>query len=103
MDLLDILKNRTTAHTLLTDLGLLIKKERKQKKLTQQQLAKKTGLSKDTISKIENGNENYTIKSLIEILKSIDKLSLLVDLIHRFNEEQTNNTIATQLKKGNIR
>lgn len=103
MDLLDVLKNRTTTHTLLSDLGLLIKKERKQKKLTQQQLAKKTGLSRDTISKIENGYENYTIISLIEILKSLDKLSLLVNLVNHFNEEQTNNEIATQLKKGNTR
>lgn len=103
MDLLDVLKNRTTPHTLLSDLGLLIKKERKQKKLTQQQLAKKTGLSRDTISKIENGYENYTIISLIEILKSLDKLSLLVNLVNHFNEEQTNNEIATQLKKGNTR
>lgn len=103
MDLLDVLKNRTTTHTLLSDLGLLIKKERKQKKLTQQQLAKKTGLSRDTISKIENGYENYTIISLIEILKSLDKLSLLVNLVNHFNEEQTNNEIATLLKKGNTR
>ncbi|MFI3236665.1 MAG: helix-turn-helix transcriptional regulator [Lachnospiraceae bacterium] len=45
---------------------------RKQAKLTQQQLAEKTGINRSDISKLENGNANPTIALLQRIAEGMD-------------------------------
>lgn len=45
---------------------------RKQSKLTQQQLAEKTGINRSDISKLENGNTNPTIALLQRIAEGMD-------------------------------
>ncbi|WP_369792111.1 helix-turn-helix domain-containing protein [Lebetimonas sp. JH292] len=41
---------------MLSDLGKIIKKLRKEKNLSQEELAKKANISRATLSKLENGN-----------------------------------------------
>ncbi len=41
---------------ILSDLGKIIKKLRKEKNLSQEELAKKANISRATLSKLENGN-----------------------------------------------
>ena len=45
-------------------IGALIKEERKQAKLTQEQLAQKIGAKKSFISRIENGHSNIQLSTL---------------------------------------
>jgi len=50
-----------------------IKKLRKQLKLSQEELAKKAGITYSTLIKIESGaNENPTIKTLVQIAKALN-------------------------------
>ena len=49
-----------------------IKKLRKQLKLSQEELAKKAGITYSTLIKIESGvNKNPTIKTLVKIAKAL--------------------------------
>lgn len=50
----------------------IIRKTRKEKSWTQKQLAKKTGLSQQTISFAENGYLNFSFKTFITLLKALD-------------------------------
>ena len=52
--------------------GLLIKELRTQKNMTQAQLAEKLGVSKVTVSRYENGNDNFSLKKLCEICAALD-------------------------------
>lgn len=53
-------------------IGMKIWMYRKQKKLTQQQLAEKVGLTLHTISKIETGKSNGTVDNLKKIAEALD-------------------------------
>jgi transcriptional regulator with XRE-family HTH domain len=56
----------------LSEIGVKIKTLRKEKKLTQKDLALSAGISRVTIGKIENGNlGNTSIKSLDIIINSL--------------------------------
>ena len=55
------------------ELGEKIRKIRKQKKITQEQLADKIGVKRSVVSKYENGNVNIT-------LEMIDKIALALDV-----------------------
>ncbi|MCB4205546.1 helix-turn-helix transcriptional regulator [Deferribacterales bacterium Es71-Z0220] len=60
------------------ELGLFIKEKRKEKKIKQEDLAKYAGISRQTLSKLEQGNlASVSIKALILIL---DKLDLEIHL-----------------------
>lgn len=48
----------------------MLKEARKEAKLTQQELAEKTGTKKSYISKIENGKGNITLSTLIRIFET---------------------------------
>jgi len=61
------------------EIGLRIKNARLKKNMTQLALAKKTGLSRVSISKIERGN-GVSLSSLIEILRMLDLLQNLEQL-----------------------
>ncbi len=58
-------------------IGNKIRKIRKQKALNQAELAKKTGMSQQIISRIEKGNENV---SIITLKKIADALGVKIDL-----------------------
>lgn len=51
----------------------MISSERKEKKLTQKQLAQKTGLSQANISNIEKGASHPTIETLVKIADALGK------------------------------
>lgn len=58
-------------------LGKRVKEYRKQKGLTQQKLAEKTGLSFNTITKIEQGiGDSPTLKTLVKLA---DALGVSID------------------------
>jgi len=49
-------------------LGNLIRQERRNRGLSQQQLADLTGTGQKTISQIENGNEGATLETIFRLL-----------------------------------
>jgi DNA-binding XRE family transcriptional regulator len=57
----------------LKKLGEIIKMVRKEKKLTQKDIAKKLCISQQLFSRIEKGKENITFKFLIKIFSALDK------------------------------
>ena len=50
-------------------IGVLIQEERKKQKLTQQELAEKTGTTKNYISRIENNASDIRLSTLIRIIR----------------------------------
>lgn len=56
---------------LLLKLGDKIRKSRQLNKMTQLELAKKSGLDKQTIHRIEKGEINMTINTLFKIAKCL--------------------------------
>lgn len=64
----------------LVRLGVAIAKLREKAKFSQAQLAKLLGTTQSVISRIENGNQNISIKMLKEIVKVLRcKTSLKLD------------------------
>ncbi|HEX7018290.1 MAG TPA: helix-turn-helix transcriptional regulator [Patescibacteria group bacterium] len=55
------------------DILLAVRNFRKKFNLTQEQLAQKASLPRTTITKIESGNYNPTIKTLMTIAEALDK------------------------------
>jgi HTH-type transcriptional regulator/antitoxin HipB len=53
-------------------IGNVIRRARKKNKLSQKNLADKTGLRQATISMIENGNTSATIDTLLAVLAVLD-------------------------------
>ncbi|MFN5091510.1 MAG: helix-turn-helix domain-containing protein, partial [Bacteroidota bacterium] len=62
-------------------IGELIKEERRLSKMTQEQLAIKTGTKKSFISRIENGKSDIQLSTLFRILElGLDKkISLTIE------------------------
>jgi DNA-binding XRE family transcriptional regulator len=52
-------------------LGSLIRKTRKERKLTQEQLGKKIGVQKAQISKLENGASSATIDTILKVFNAM--------------------------------
>ena len=50
-------------------IGEIIKDERKQAKLTQEELAKRTGTRKSFISRIENGHSDIQLSTLYKLIE----------------------------------
>lgn len=57
-------------------IGGLTRTMRKNRRLTQEELAQSTDLSVTTIKKLEKG-QNFTIETLLKVLKELDLLELL--------------------------
>ncbi|MCF6330723.1 MAG: helix-turn-helix domain-containing protein [Sulfurimonas sp.] len=58
---------------ILSELGNKVKDLRKEKKLTQEKLAKMVGISRNTLSKLENGYlSNISIVTLNKVLNELD-------------------------------
>lgn len=52
-------------------LGSLIRKTRKERKLTQEQLGKKIGVQKAQISKLESGASSATIDTILKVFNAL--------------------------------
>lgn len=61
-----------------TQLGNLIQRQRKQRGLTQTELANLAGMRQELISKIERGHEGTKLSSLYALFAALD-LELMVD------------------------
>ena len=61
-------------------LGVHIRKYRNQKKWSQKDLANKIGTDQKRISKIENGNVNPSLDSLLRVLVSMGKTIKVVPI-----------------------
>ena len=53
--------------------GKKVKLARQEKKLSQEELAKRIGVSRQTINMIENGSYNPTLQLCIKICKELNK------------------------------
>lgn len=65
-----------TDDTIISQIGLFIKKNRVAKNKTQKQLATAAGINRGTLSQIENG-QSITLTMLIQILRALDALYVL--------------------------
>ena len=63
-------------------IGLLLKKAREEKKLTQEQLAQIVDKKRTYISRVENDGSNLTLKTLYEIVETglAGKVNISIDL-----------------------
>lgn len=82
----------------MNNTGMLIKQKRKQKKMTLEEVSKHVGLSKSTLSKIENNKiENLKRSTLISLSNLLDLNPLqLIDNIE-IDQEITVNGFKTQV------
>lgn len=74
-------------------LGELIKELRERKKLSLSQFSKKTGLSKSSLSYIENNKNSPTIENFIKICEALD---IEPDEFYKLHKEITNGTVNFQ-------
>ena len=81
--------------------GQLIEKYRKEKKLTQVELAEKLGVSKSAISKWENGN-NLPDITLLEPLSEILGIDKLLLFTSEYEAKEESNEKTKQVKKKDI-
>lgn len=65
---------------ILQDLCFRLKKARQNAKITQAELAEKSGLQRVHISRIENGH-NFNLISLIKLLRALNKLEDLEKIL----------------------
>ena len=79
--------------TLKQDLGQRIQKLRKDKKITQEQLAEMVGIDPKNISRIEKGNNYPTAENLTSIAKALH-----VDIYELF----VFNSIPLEQKRGKL-
>ena len=81
--------------------GQLIEKYRKEKKLTQVELAEKLGVSKSAISKWENGN-NLPDITLLEPLSEILGIDKLLLFTSEYEAKEESNEKTKQVKKKDL-
>lgn len=91
MSLLEELKNEVVSDSLLErqyetekeiyNIAKCLKKIRKEKKLTQKDIAYKTGLTQQMISKIESYNGNPSIESFVKYCNGLG-----IDLLEMFSK-----------------
>ena len=61
-----------TAAKYIAQIATTIQKQRKAKGYTQQELAKKLGVSQAMVSRWENGDENFTVATLVKISDALE-------------------------------
>lgn len=74
------------------DIGYSIRRVRKKRKLSQQELASKSGVWQETISKIENGSPGTKLETIFDICAALD-LELIVANRSKGNSEYLEKTI----------
>lgn len=65
-----------TDDIILSEIGLFIREERSNKKMSQQELSDLSGVPRINISRIENNN-NFNLLTLIKLLRALNVLHLL--------------------------
>lgn len=66
----------------LNHLGSEIKRIRKDRKLTQEQLGKLLGVGKSEVSKLEKNSRNMTVKTMFKIFKALGvNLTIEIELL----------------------
>jgi len=68
--------NNLSDNALVQEIGKKLKQIRLNKNITQDELAKISGLDRTTISQLENGRP-ATLLTLVQVLRALDKLELL--------------------------
>lgn len=71
------------------ELGFLIKALRKQRRLSQSELASSLGVSRTTIQNLELG-KNFTMDTILKVMKEMDLLSQLNAEIIQAKDQITN-------------
>jgi len=61
------------------DIGHAIRRVRKQQSLSQQDLATKSGIWQETISKIENGSPGTRLETIFDLCAALDLEILITD------------------------
>lgn len=92
----------TRAVLQLTKIGKILREIRESKEITQTEIAKKTGLSKQMISKIESG-ENSSLTTFLKYCNCIgvDLVKLLDDELNTQTEEEYMQEQCTHKFNGN--
>lgn len=97
----------TSEQIFLTDLKVLllleirkIYKARKERNLTQQQLAKVASVPRTTISKIESGSQNFSIMKLNQVANAMD-LAVEINLIPLSEMKKRITAYKSELKSKN--
>lgn len=80
---IDVPESKPSRYDLYAEIQEMVAYERKEQRVTQKELAKRTGLSQANISNIENGATRPTIDSLQKIADAFGKR-----LIIRFEESE---------------
>lgn len=62
-------RDKYDADSLAFRLGIMLKEARKEAKLTQEQLAERTGTKKSYISRIERGNSDIQLSTLYKLIE----------------------------------
>lgn len=74
------------------DIGHAIRRVRKQQSLSQQELATKSGIWQETISKIENGSPGTRLETIFDLCAALD-LEILVAARSKGNEASLEDTL----------
>ncbi len=64
------------------DIGHALRRERKKKRLTQGELASKSGVWQETISKIENGLSGAKLDTVFDLCAALDLELVVTDRSH---------------------
>lgn len=62
---------------IVKEIGIQLKRARLQQNMTQQSLADKAGLSRSAISEMENGKSATTFITIVQVLRTLQKLYFL--------------------------
>ncbi len=86
--------------------GKLIKQMRKDRKMTQKELAEKSGVAEITIRKLEKGQSNPTVETIKKICRVFDQPYILLLNKEDFEKEEKESSkkideMHTQIKKDN--
>ena len=79
-----ILKKQYEIETEIYNIAICLKRIRKEKKLTQKDVAQRTGLTQQMISKIESYNGNPSIESFVKYCNGIDRKSTRLNSSHEW-------------------
>lgn len=75
-----ISENNKKVSDLMNEISAYVKRERKKRNLNQTELGNLIGVSRDTISKIESGNDNYNAITFFKIVKYFGNMEALVEV-----------------------
>ena len=65
-------KEKALRHTTLKELGARIRRSREEKRMSQGDIAKATGIDTACLSRLENGKHNPTATTLAKIAEALD-------------------------------